>query len=143
MITLLATLSILIAAIAAFTPLLPALIPRIGLLPIYRMRLLRALFLLTTWALAIAAAVGSPPSFFALPFVLLLSIPTIILEPQRLFVPLDDPEHVSAAPAEIQGEALVLGYADDEYAVAWPFETLAPRHLINDQVGETPLLAAY
>ena len=45
--------------------------------------------------------------------------------------------------AQFQGEALVLGYADAEHALAWPFETLAPRHLINDQVGETPLLVAY
>ena len=143
MTTLLSILAILFAATAAFTPLLPAFIPRIGLLPIYRMRLLRALFLIAAWVLAIAAALSAPPSFFALPFVFLFSIPTIILEPQRIFVPLDDPEHAPASQTQFQGEALVLGYADAEQALAWPFETLAPRHLINDRSGDTPLLVAY
>ena len=124
-------------------PMLPTFIPGIGLLPMYRLRLLRAIFLLTAWALAIAALIASPSSLWALPIVFLLSIPTIVLEPHRIFVTLDDPEHVSAPQADFQGEALVLGYSDDENALAWPFETLAPRHLINDRSGNTPLLVAY
>ena len=140
---LLSFLSIFFAAIAAFTPLLPAFIPRIGLLPLYRMRLIRAALIITAWALAIAACVNTLSSFVALPFVLLLSLPTIVLEPQRVFVSLDDPEHVPKSQANLQGEALVLGYEDDGYASAWPFETLAPRHLINDQIGDAPLLVAY
>ena len=140
---LLSILSIPIAATAAFTPMWPALIPRIGLLPVYRMRLVRAVLIVTAWALAIIASLSTPPSFFALPFVLLFSIPTIMLEPQRIFISLDDPEHVLPSETDLQGEALVLGYEDGEHALAWPFETLSPRHLINDQVGETPLLVAY
>ncbi len=143
MTTLISSLAIFFAVIAAFTPMLPAFIPRIGLLPVYRMRLVRAVLIVTAWTLAIIASLSTPPSFFALPFVLLFSIPTIVLEPQRIFISLDDPEHVSTLQANFQDEALVLGYADDEHALAWPFETLAPRHLINDQVGETPLLVAY
>ncbi len=143
MTTFLSVLAILVAVIAAFMPLLPAFFPRIGLLPIYRLRLFRAVFLIAGWALAIAAFLNTPSSFWALPFVFILSIPTIVLEPQRIFVTLDDPEHVPASKSDFQGEALVLGYADDENAIAWPFETLIPRHLINDQSGDTPLLVAY
>jgi len=143
MTTLLSIFAILFAMIAAFTPLLPAFIPRIGLLPIYRMRLVRTVFLVTAWALAIIVSLSTPPSFWGLPFVLLFSIPTIVLEPQRIFVTLDDPEHVPTSQADLQGEALVLGYVDAENAQAWPFETLAPRHLINDQCDDTPLLVAY
>ena len=136
-------LSITFAVIAAFTPLLPAFIPRIGLLPLYRIRLIRAALIITAWALAIAAFVNIPSSFVALPFVILLSIPTIVLEPHRIFVSLDDPKHVPTSQANLQSNALVLGYEDGGYATAWPFETLAPRHLINDQIGDAPLLVAY
>jgi len=140
---LLSILAVVFAVLAAFMPMLPAFIPGIGLLPIYRLRLLRVIFLIMAWALAIAAFVATPSSFWALPLVFLLSIPTLVLEPQRIFVTLDDPEHIPVPHADFQGEALVLGYTDDENALAWPFDTLAPRHLINDQSGHTPLLVAY
>jgi len=136
-------LSIFIAMFAAFMPLLPAFIPSLGLMPLYRMRPIRAALIVAAWALAIAAWVNAPASFVALPFVLLFSIPTIVLEPQRIFISLDDPKHVPASRENIRDEDLVLGYEDDDYAAAWPFETLAPRHLINDRVGELPLLVAY
>jgi hypothetical protein len=140
---LLSFLSIFFAVIAAFTPVLPAIIPRIGLLALYRMRIIRAALIITAWVLAIAAYVNMPPSFVALPFVLLLSIPTVVLEPQRVFIPLDNPKHVPISQVNLQDEALVLGFDDDGCASAWPFETLAPRHLINDQIGDKPLLVAY
>jgi len=136
-------LSIFFALIAAFTPLLPAFIPILGLMPLYRTRSIRAVLIIVAWSLAIAACVILPASFFALPFVLILSIPTIVMEPQRIFVSLDDPKHVPASRATIRGEALVLGYENDGSAAAWPFDTLVPRHLINDQFGEIPLLVAY
>lgn len=140
---LLSFLSIFFAVAAALTPLLPGLIPRIGLLPLYRMRLIRAGLIITAWVLAIAACANTPSSFAALPFILLLSIPTIVLEPQRVFISLDDPKHVSMSQANLEGDALVLGYENDGNASAWPFEMLAPRHLINDQLGDVPLLVAY
>jgi hypothetical protein len=140
---LLSSLSVFLAVIAALTPTLSGLIPRIGLLPLYRLGFIRAALILTAWALAIAACVNTPSSFVALPFVLLLSIPTILLEPQRVFVSLDDPKHVLPSQANLREEALVLGFEEDGSATAWPFETLAPRHLINDRVGNTPLLVAY
>jgi hypothetical protein len=143
MVLLLSIPSILFAVAAALTPLLPAFVPRIGLLPLYRMRPIRAALILTAWALALAASVNTPPSFVALPFVLLLSIPTIVLEPQRVFVSLDHPEHVPASQAHLRVDALVLGYEEESDALAWLFETLVPRHLINDQLGDTPLLVAY
>jgi hypothetical protein len=143
MTNLLSSLAVFFAMIAAFTPLLPGIIPRIGLLPLYRTRLIRAVLILTAWALAIAACVNTPSSFVALPFVLLLSIPTILLEPQRVFVSLDDPKHVPPSQANLREEALVLGFEQSGSSAAWSFETLVPRHLINDRVGDAPLLVAY
>ncbi len=136
-------LSIFFAAIAAFTPMLPAFITSLGLMPIYKMRSIRAVLIVVAWSLTIAAMVNEPASFVALPFVIIFSIPTIVVEPQRIFISLDDPKHISASQVNIPDEALVLGYEDDENTVAWPLETLVPRHLINDQVGDVPLLVAY
>jgi hypothetical protein len=136
-------LSIFIAMIGAFAPMMPAFIPMVGLMPLYRMRHIRAALIITAWVLAIAACVNAPESFAALPFVFIFTIPTIVLEPQRIFIPLVDPKHVPASQANIRGEDLVLGYADGEHAAAWPFETLVPRHLINDQFKDEPLLVAY
>ncbi len=136
-------LPIFIAVIAAFTPLLPAFIPSLGLMPLYRMRRIRAILLVVAWAGAIAAWVNEPVSYIAIPFVFIFSIPAIVLEPQRIFVALDDPKHVPASQAGLQDEALVLGYEDEGHATAWPFATLVPRHLINDRFGEAPVLVAY
>ena len=140
---LLSYLSIFMAVMAALTPLLPGLFPRIGLMPIYRMRPVRVVLIIAAWGVAIAAGMSEPASFVGLPFVFIFSIPAIVMEPQRIFVSLDDPEHVPASEASIGGEALVLGYDGGDHAAVWPFETLAPRHLINDQIADAPLLVAY
>ena len=131
------------ALIAAFLPMLPAFIPVLGLWPLYRMRLLRAMLMITAWSLESAAWVIPPASLVALPFVLLFTSPAAFLEPQRIFIPLIDPKHVPAPRAKIRDEDLVLGYEEGKDAVAWPFETLVPRHLINDRLSTEPLLAAY
>jgi hypothetical protein len=139
----LTVLAILFAIAAATTPLIPAFVLRIGLFPLYRIRLIRASLIIPAWILAISTIVSTPPSFIALPVVLLLSIPTILLEPQRVFVSLDDPEHIAASQASLEENALVIGYEKDGIAAAWVFEMLVPRHLINDQIGGEPLLVAY
>jgi len=136
-------LSIVFALLAALTPLLPAFIPVLGLMPIYRMRLIRAILILAAWTLAIAALLNPTPSYFAIPFVLFFSIPTILIEPQRIFVSLDKPEHIPASQANVPDQALVLAYEDDDHAAAWLLSVLDPRHLVNDQVGAVPLLVAY
>ena len=136
-------LSILFALLAALTPLLPAFLPFLGLMPIFRMRQIRAVLILTAWALAITALLSPQPSYFAVPFVIFFSILTILVEPQRIFLSLDDPYHIPASLADIPDQALVLAYEDDQRAAAWMYEVLIPRHLINDQVGVVPLLVAY
>jgi len=142
MIRWLSLVSLLLAALAVLTPMLPGFLPRMGLLPLYRMRLIRALLLGAAWGLAIVAGIQAHSSFVALPFVLLLSIPALVMEPQRIFVALDDPAHVPASQAKLAEGALVLGY-DMGQAMAWPFAILVPRHLINDHRGDIPLLVAY
>ena len=139
----LSVLAILFAIAAATTPLIPAFVPRIGLFPLYRIRLIRAYLIIPAWILAISTILSAPASFFAIPVVLLLSIPTILVEPQRVFVSLDDPVHIASSQASLQENALVIGYEKVGIAAAWIFEMLVPRHLINDQIGGEPLLVAY
>jgi len=47
--------SISLALLAALTPLLPAFIPLLGLMPIYRMRPIRATLMTAAWVLVLAA----------------------------------------------------------------------------------------
>ena len=140
---LLSLLSILFAVTAAFLPMLPAFFPILGLTPIYRMRPLRGVLIAAAWVLATVILINKPGSYLHIPFVLIFSIPVFLLEPQRVFVSLDDPEHISASEADIQENALVIGYDDNDHAAAWQFEVLKPRHLINDHIGGEPLLVAY
>jgi len=66
-----------------------------------------------------------------------------LLHPRHLFVTLDYPPHMSAERAHLARQAPVLGYADEAGACAWPLELIVPHHLVNDQVGEKHVLAAY
>jgi len=133
----------LIAMLAAFMPLLPAFLPSLGLTPLYRLRRLRAKLLIVAWIWAIAIWVYGLGSHTVLLFVPLFSVLAVVLEPQRIFVALDNPEHVPAFQARLRGEALVLGHEEENRAVAWPLATLIPRHVINDRFGDTPVLVAY
>lgn len=65
------------------------------------------------------------------------------LYPEKVFVPLDRPEHIPAREATYGEDAPVLGFATTDAAVAWPIEVLVPHHLVNDLVGGVPVLATY
>ena len=104
------------------------------------MRLIRVIFLLTAWALGIAAVLSEPPAYFALPEVLLFSTPTIVLESQRIFITLDNPVLVLPSKIAITASDLVVGYQDQGIAAAWPYDALAPRHIINDGLGDLPVM---
>ena len=56
---------------------------------------------------------------------------------------LDRPRHAAAAEAGLADRAAVLGAVIAGRPVAWSLETLAPHHLVNDQVAGAPVLAAW
>ena len=66
-----------------------------------------------------------------------------LTDPKRFFVALTRPPRVGASETTLGDEALVLGYEADDQTLAWPIELVAPHHLINDLVGQQPVLASY
>lgn len=65
------------------------------------------------------------------------------LEPRRIFVDLVDPPHVPARRVNLADTAVILGAHVGDQPHAWTHANLVPRHLINDVIGQMPVLAAY
>jgi hypothetical protein len=61
----------------------------------------------------------------------------------RILVPLDDPEHLSADEASIEGDTMVVGIEIGGDAHAWQVQTLVPHHIVHDRVGDRPVIAAW
>ena len=60
------------------------------------------------------------------------------------FVPLDDPAFIPAGTTAFLGDDdLVLGYAKEGEARAYPVSMLFWHHIINDTVQGVPLLVTY
>ena len=73
----------------------------------------------------------------------LFALQSQFLEPRRIFVDLVDPPHVTAEKAGLVETAVILGALIGEQPHAWTHANLVPRHLINDVIGQMPVLAAY
>lgn len=65
------------------------------------------------------------------------------LEARRIFVDLVDPPHAPAKRVNLAETAVILGALIGEQPHAWTHANLVPRHLINDVIGQMPVLAAY
>ena len=61
----------------------------------------------------------------------------------RGFVPLDNPAFISAEVATLHSDDLVLGYAADGQARAYPVAMMRYHHIVNDVVQGDPLLVTY
>ncbi len=107
-------LSFLLGASAVPLPMLPAFIPRLGLLPLYRMRPLRGIVLSIAWLLAIVARNAMPGTLSNLLYgaLLFFALAATIIEPQRVFVALNAPNHIPAKRALISDDVVILGYED-------------------------------
>lgn len=142
---LLSVVAVAIGAAAAFAPILIGLIPRLGPGVLYRLRLWRAMLAAGALATALAAYARRPSRAGGAGMVItaLLAGLSQRLDPKRFFIALDRPPHRAAALAELGDEAIVLGAEVDSAACAWALDMVAPHHLVNDRVGETPVLVAY
>jgi hypothetical protein len=74
---------------------------------------------------------------------LILGVLSYVLVPPRIFKTLRFPRHLDAETATLGDNAAVLGFENGSEACAWPMEIVVPRHLIQDRVGNTPILVAY
>lgn len=132
-------------AVAAFLPLFPSFIPHLGAGIYYRLRELRLALVITGLITGLGAYVRRPTRRRLWGLLLTGAFAGIAqrLHPKNIFVALDEPPHVPAGEAALPDHALVLGTNVDDVARAWPLDVLVPRHLINDRVSQTPVLAAY
>lgn len=131
---------------AALLPFLPPLAPRTaGPRLFYRLPAWQKVLVSVAAAAATASVIVRPESLIqwvALAATLSLGIHAF-LYPHRILVALDFPRHSPATQAGLGNDACVLAEEIDDTACAWPLEILVPRHLINDRLGHTPVLAAY
>jgi hypothetical protein len=134
-----------LGVLAAFGPLFVALAPPVAPGLLYRLSALRRALAVASLLVAIFTARGRHvrTSWLGLLGTGVLATVSQVLKPERVFVALNFPPHVRPAEADLGDEAIVLGYARDDQACAWPLEIVAPHHLINDRVGSMPVLASY
>ena len=59
------------------------------------------------------------------------------------FVPLDNPAFIPADAASLEQDDLVLGYAVEGEARAYPIAMMRFHHIINDEILEEPVLITY
>lgn len=141
-------LGTLISFAAAIGYMWVALLPRLGPRPLHWLGTLswpRRLLAFTGWLLAAFNFRRRPGLSRFLPLALstLFNGVANVMTAARIFVPLHRPPHQPGPEADLGNKAVVLGVVVGETAVAWPFTSLVPRHLIHDVVGQMPVLAAY
>jgi hypothetical protein len=139
----LAAVGLSLAGVIAYQ-LLPF-VPRYGARAVYHARSIRLAVAATAIALAVAASRGarSTVSRLSLPVVLALTPLSGAVHAGRIFVPLDDPDHLDAADATVDEDTMVVGVALDGRAHAWQVRTLVPHHVVHDEVAGRPVVAAW
>ncbi|MCB8981062.1 MAG: hypothetical protein H6657_26960 [Ardenticatenaceae bacterium] len=141
-------LGLLIAAFGGIGPLLPAFFPRLGIGTLARLgkvNPLRRVLGLLGWLLIWRDWRKTPTARHGLALIpgTIFALQTQFLEPRRIFVELIDPPHAPTKRVNLADTAVVLGAVVGEQPHAWTFANLVPRHLINDVIGQMPVLAAY
>lgn len=141
-------LGVLLAAVGGIGPLIVAFVPKLGIGFLARLGkvnpLRRALGLLG-WLLIWQERRRAPslPRSLALLPGTIFALQSQFLEPRRIFVDLVDPPHRTANQVQLPETAVILGAIVGEQSHAWTYANLVPRHLINDVIGQIPVLAAY
>ncbi|WAS90544.1 DUF3179 domain-containing (seleno)protein [Nannocystis punicea] len=62
---------------------------------------------------------------------------------EQMFAPLPAPRFADAAESGLPGEAIVMAVRVGDQARAYPVEVMAYHHVLNDVVGEAPLVVTY
>lgn len=141
-------LGLLLATIGGIGPIFPAFLPQLGigtLAHLGKVNTLRRSLGLLGWLLIWRSWQQAPSlrrGLLLLPGTI-FALQSNFLEPRRLFVDLVDPPHRPASQAKLADTAVVLGALIGEQPHAWTYANLVPRHLINDVIGQMPVLAAY
>ena len=141
-------IGVLIAAVGGLAPLISAFVPRLGigfLARLGQVTPLKRAIGLVGWTVTFFSWQQSPSWSRKLALLpsSLFAMQAQFLEARRIFVDLTDPPHAAASAVHLADTAVVLGAIVDEQSIAWTYENLVPRHLINDVIGQMPVLAAY
>jgi hypothetical protein len=62
---------------------------------------------------------------------------------EMMFAPLPAPRFAAASESGLPGEAIVMAVRAGATARAYPVEIMAYHHVLNDVVGDTPLVVTY
>ena len=119
--------------------------PWAGLGLLYRIKRVQLLVAAVAWTCALTAYALHPSSGQGVVLLLTAALAPLsgFNNAARILVALDRPRHAAAAEAGLADRAAVLGAVIAGRPVAWSLETLAPHHLVNDQVAGAPVLAAW
>jgi hypothetical protein len=141
-------LGVLIAAFGGVGPLIVAFVPQLGIGVLARLgkvNSLRRCLGVLGWLIVWREWRRTPSLGRGLALLpgTLFALQAQFLEPRRIFVDLVDPPHMTAEKASLVETAVILGTLIGEQPHAWTYHNLVPRHLINDVIGQMPVLAAY
>lgn len=141
----LALVGVVLSILALFLYQSVALLPGLGLGVLANARRIRIGVAAISIGAAGAAYLLTPTRPYAgiLVLVVVLAPFAGFLNARRLFVPLDSPRHRPAADADLDDDASVVGVELDGHAHAWAVDSLIPHHVVNDEVGGRPVLAAW
>lgn len=139
-----ALLVLIVGISVLLLPMSSALFPKLGLLPMklgFR-PLTRWIQVMALW-LFVALSIWTKPSGWGWASIIIacwFSIVAANLYNKRIFVALDQPERSSKSLAK---SAPVLATVLEGEVVAYPLEVLVPHHIVNDILGEYPVLASW
>ncbi|MHA2313478.1 MAG: DUF3179 domain-containing (seleno)protein [Candidatus Thorarchaeota archaeon] len=143
---LLSILGTTLAFLGVVLVLLPMFLPRIGVSLIHRVVLKRGILfasaiILSGTVFLISSNLGE---LILLTITILFFIMGFIVRPWIIFRELDSTDHVHFHDADLDNDELILGYEEKGFSLAWPVEEmLMPRHVVNDELDGTPILATY
>jgi hypothetical protein len=142
---LLSLFAVVAAFVGAMIYMLVAFVPRLGVRPLLWLGQWKIALAMVSFALAgigyqLRPGRGRLAAWIA---TAILGVLSYVLFPPRIFKTLRFPRHLNAKAADLGDNAAVLGFENGGEACAWPMEMVVPRHLIQDRVGNNPLLVAY
>lgn len=141
----LVALAVGLALIGVSLPFVLSLLPWLGLWPIHRTRSIRWSLLLVAIGVAVGASLLEPSTTatYAAVGVVLAAAAAPLVTFANVLVALDDPPEVGADEAALDDADLVVGFESAGTAKAWPFETLLRHNVVNDRLGDRPVLVVF
>jgi hypothetical protein len=144
--TIFGILGLIVTFIGMVLPPISALFPKINLHVYHKQRSIRRILYAAGALCAIAAGLlGSNPfTWIALALVaIFILVGEFILLPHKVIPPLDKPASSLAFPDDFTNDSMLIGVVVKENSRAYPLSVLTPHHIVNEEIGETPILAAY